>query len=65
MNLYDMECEGVGWTHLVQDRAQRQTLMNKAMNFQVAQLLASHEGLCLVHKIVTLGGQHPKASMNI
>lgn len=62
MNLKDTECEGVGWTHLAQDRDQRQTLMNKAMNFQVAQLLAPHDGLCLVHKIVTLDGQHLKQS---
>jgi len=36
--------------------------MNKAMNFQVAQLLAPQEELCLVHKTVTLGSQHPKQS---
>jgi len=60
MNLTDTECEVMDWTHLAQDRDQGQTLMNKAMNFQLAQLLASHEGLCLVHTIVTLGGQHLK-----
>jgi len=36
--------------------------MNKAMKLQVAQLLAPHEGLCLIHKIVTLGGQQLKQS---
>jgi hypothetical protein len=34
------------------------------MNFQVAQLLASHEGHCLVHKIVTMDGQQLKQSFN-
>jgi len=64
MDLKDTECEIVDWTHLAQDRDQRQTLMNKAMNFQLAQLLAPHEGLCLVHKIVTLGGQHLNQSFH-
>jgi len=36
--------------------------MNKSLNFQADQLLAPHEGLCLVHKKVTRGGQHFKQS---
>jgi len=38
--------------------------MKKATNFQLAQLLAPHEGLCLVHKIVALAVQHLKQSFS-
>jgi hypothetical protein len=35
MDLREIECEGVDWMHLVQDRDQWQALVNMVMNLHI------------------------------